>query len=101
MQNIKELPGPLQRTLVASATVELRGEFIMIDFFKDMSPYVFASGSHYKTAFLIFLCCSLWWLLERQMKILKAPEPSQPLEQVKSILIEVHAYVQHQTYSHV
>lgn len=98
MQNIKELPGPLQRTLVASATVELRGEFIMIDFFKDMSSYVFASGSHYKTAFLIFLCCSLWWLLE--MKILKAPGPSQPLEQVKSILIEVLAYEQHQTYSH-
>lgn len=37
MQNIKELPGPLQRAPVDSATEESRGEFRMLNFFLKTS----------------------------------------------------------------
>lgn len=52
----------------------------MTAMFKDVSLYVFALGSRYKTAFLILLRCSLWWPLESQMKTGTAPAPRRPRE---------------------
>lgn len=52
----------------------------MTGMFKDVSLYVFALGSRYKTAFLVRRRCSLWWPLESQMKTGTAPAPSRPRE---------------------
>lgn len=52
----------------------------MTGVFKDVSLYVFALGSRYKTAFLVLRRRSLWWPLESQMKTGTAPAPSRPRE---------------------